>query len=81
MIINSCANEHGEYREYIVLNRVEQEGWYSACIQRVLNDTRYVLDHLDNFPEFQVNWEDYHKKDYYKKYHKRKKDENKNKIR
>jgi hypothetical protein len=54
-----------EFHEKIVLDsRKEQEEWFVACCDRVLNDTRWVLDNLEKLPEFQVDWENYHKDGY-----------------
>ena len=62
MRVRRYVNKYGEEREELILTRAEQEIWFSNCLSRVLNNTRQVLDSLENSPEFQVNWENYHKK-------------------
>jgi len=51
-------------RTVLVLSRDEQIAWFAACCEMVQSRTRYVLDNLENLPEFQVDWEDYHSKNY-----------------
>jgi len=48
-------------------NRQEQDRAWNNCVDLVLTRTRWVLDNLENLPEFYVNWEDYHKKGYWKR--------------
>ena len=62
MKIRTYTNRYGETREEMILTREEQEEWYRRCINRVLQNTREVLDHLEYLPEFKVNWQDYHAK-------------------
>ena len=59
---------YGKARDEIILTREEQEIWYADCLKRVLSNVRFYLDNLETLVEFKVNWQDYHKKGYRKKY-------------
>ena len=72
MRIKGYADKYGNYREQIILSTSEQHSWFAACANRVIMNTRFVLDNLENFPEFRVNWEDYHEKGYFGEYKRRK---------
>lgn len=47
--------------EYVIVlqNREEMSGWWRNCVFMVMNNTRWVLDHLEGLSEFQVNWNHY----------------------
>jgi len=66
----------GILREEVVLEKEEQKEWYCNCISMVMSNTRFVLDNLDNLPEFKVNWEDYHRKGYFKEYNEKRRNKN-----
>ncbi len=70
----------GKFRDEIILTRVEQEIWYGECLKRILSNTRYILDNLERFPEFKVNWQNYHSKGYYIEKYRQKKDKLKNPL-
>jgi len=55
------VDKNGKFKQELILSPKEEERWYSACIQRVLNNTRFVLDKLDTFPEFKVKHTNYGK--------------------
>jgi len=46
------------------LSKAEQLTAYKQCVDMIMSNTRYVLDNLEFFPQFEVDWEDYHKKGY-----------------
>ena len=52
----------GKLQSEVVLTRPEQEIWYKECLQRILTNTREVLDNLEYCQEYHVNWNMYNKK-------------------
>ena len=54
-----CDKGTTNWHEEIILTRKEQAVWYNECINRILNNTREVLDSLDFSESFQVNWNNY----------------------
>ena len=48
-------------KKEMVLTRPEQEIWYKECLNRVLTNTREVLDQLEYCSEYHVNWNQYGK--------------------
>jgi len=71
----------GPLRCEMVLTKDEQKIWFKACLEKVMNNTRYCLDNLDYFPEFHVNCEQYHRKHYKRDWARAKKESNKDKNR
>ena len=72
--VRTYVNKFGEVKEEVILDKGdEQKHWYDTCVNRVMFNTREILDNLDLLPEFKVNWENYHRKGYYKEYKLRKK--------
>lgn len=51
-------------KEKLILTPEEQRKLYNQCCDMILNDTRWVLDNLESLYEFQVDFEDYHSKEY-----------------
>ena len=49
----------GDLKSEIKLTRPEQEIWYKECMQRIMTNTREVLDQLEYCSEYQVNWNNY----------------------
>lgn len=66
----------GQWKEEIILTRKEQVIWFKNNCDMILNNTRWVLDNLEYLEEFQVDWEDYHRKHYSRDYKRRKNREN-----
>jgi hypothetical protein len=52
----------GEIKEEVLLSRSEQEVEYDRCLQKVLDDPRWVLDNLESLSEFKVGWQEYGKR-------------------
>ena len=49
----------GDLKSEMVLTRAEQEIWYKECLNRILTDTREVLDQLEYCSEYHVDWNNY----------------------
>ena len=46
--------DNAEYE--MVLSHEEQDSYWIETIRRVMQDTRWVLDHLDEMPIYKVRW-------------------------
>ena len=52
----------GVYKEALELSREEQVFWFNEFVNRMLNDNgflRWVINHIDNLPEYKVYWNYY----------------------
>lgn len=45
-----------------ILDKEEEKIAYQQCVERIMTQTREVLDTLESAPEFKVSWENYRKK-------------------
>ena len=64
MKVREYVDKTGTKRFHIVFeNKKEADTFYRDSLHRILQDTRYYLDHLDEVIEFQVSWINYGGKD------------------
>jgi len=69
MRIRKYKDKYGVQQESIVLAKEEQRTWYDSSIRMIMENTGFVMENIEYLPEFQVHWEDYHKKGYWKDYY------------
>ena len=53
------SHKGDKLKQEILLSRPEQESWYKDCLNRVLDNPRWILDNLEYLNEFKVNWNNY----------------------